>query len=99
MTRQFFTLFTTATLCVSLTAGAFAASSPTTGTEKDAVVSKLQQQAHRFESDAQATKGSARALREMQSYRVKKLIQRLQAGEAVDPNEIDKLLNEQPWPQ
>jgi hypothetical protein len=89
-------LFTTATLCISLTAGAFAASSPSASTEKDAVVAKLQQQAHQLTADAQATKGASRALRELQSLRIKRLIHRLQAGEAVDPQEIDKLLTQQP---
>jgi hypothetical protein len=98
MTRRFFTLFTITTLCVSLTAGAFA-SSPTAATDKDTVIPQLEQQAHRFEWEAQATKGIPRAQRELQSFRVKRLIKRLQAGEAVDPQEIDKLLKEQPWPR
>ena len=97
MKHHVFTLFTTGILCASLTAGAFA-NSPATSSDKARVIPKLEQQAHRLDWDAQATKGSARALREMQSYRVKKLIQRLQAGETVDPQEIDKLLNQQPWP-
>ena len=98
MKRQFFTLFTAGLLCTSLTASAFA-SSPTANPEKDKAIPQLEQQAHRFDWAAQSTKGSARALREQQSLRVKKLIQRLQAGDAVDPQEIDKLLKEQPWPQ
>ncbi len=97
MKHHVFTLFTAGILCASLTAGAFA-SSPVASSEKDKVIPKLEQQAHRLEWDAQTTKGSARALREMQSLRVKKLIQRLQAGEPVDPQEIDKLLKQQPWP-
>ena len=97
MTRQFVTLFTTATLGVSLTVGAFA-SSPTAATDKDTVIPQLEQQSRRFEGEAQAMKGLPRAQREFQSLRVKKLIQRLRAGEAVDPQEIDKLLKEQPWP-
>ena len=97
MKLHVFTLFTAGILCASLTAGAFA-SSPTTSRDKATVIPQLEQQAHRLDWNAQATKGSARALREMQSYRVKKLIERLQAGEAVDPQEIDKLLNQQPWP-
>lgn len=96
MTRQFFTLFTTATVGIFLAAGAFA-SSPTVNTERDKVVSKLEQQTRRLEWDAQATKGAPRSLRELQSLRIKKLIQRLQAGETVDPQEIDKLLKEQQW--
>ena len=97
MKRHVFTLFTAGTLYAALTAGALAAS-PTVNAEKNAQISQLAQKADRLEWDAQTTKGSARALREMQSLRVKKLIQRLQAGEAVDPQEIDKLLNQQPWP-
>ena len=98
MKRHLFTLLTASVLCTSLTASAFALS-PTANSEKSKVIPQLEQQAHRFDWAAQSTKGSARALREQQSLRVKKLIQRLQAGEAVDPNEIDTLLKEQPWPQ
>jgi hypothetical protein len=98
MKRYLFTLLTASVLCTSLTASAFA-TSPTANAEKGKVIPQLEQQVHRLDWAAQSTKGSARALRELQSLRVKKLIQRLQAGEAVDPNEIDKLLNEQPWPQ
>ena len=98
MTRQFFTLFPTVTLCVALSTGAFA-SPPTAGADTDAVVSQLQHRAARLDWDKQTTKGGPRAERELQSFRVKKLIERLQAGEAVDPHEIDTLLNEQPWPR
>lgn len=98
MKRQFFTLFAAGVLCAALTAGAFAGS-PTAATDKDKVIQELEQQAHRFEWEAQATKGLPRTQREFQSLRVKRLIQRLQAGEAVDPQEIDKLLKEQPWPR
>jgi hypothetical protein len=98
MKRQFVTLFTTAALCTALTGSAFA-SSPTADTEKNPLIAKLEQQAHRLEWEAHATKGVPRAQRELQSLRVKKLIQRLQTGEAVDPQEIDTLLKEQPWPR
>jgi len=98
MKRQFFTLFTAGVLCASLIVGAFA-SPPTADTEQDKLISQLEQKAHRLEWEAQATKGAPRALRGLQSLRVKKLIQRLQAGEAVDPQEVDKLLKEQPWPR
>lgn len=98
MKRQFCTLLTVGVLCTSLTTSAFA-SSPTANAEKDKVIPQLEQHVHRFDWAAQSTKGSARALREQQSLQVKKLIQRLQAGEAVDPGEIDTLLKEQPWPQ
>jgi hypothetical protein len=98
MTRRFFTLFTTTTLCVALTAGAYARPQ-TAGADKDVVISQLQRRAARLDWDAQTTKGAPRAERELQSLRVKQLIERLQADEAVDPQEIDKLLKEQPWPR
>lgn len=98
MKRQFFTLLTIAALNAALVANASAMSS-TADTQKDIFIAQLDRQAHRLKWAAQSTKGSARALREQQSLRVKKVIQRLQAGEAVDPQEVDKLLNEQPWPQ
>lgn len=98
MTRQFFTLFTAGVLCASLTTNVFA-SSPIAATDQNKVIPKLEQQARRFTWEAQATKGILRAQRELQSFRVKKLIERLEAGEAVDPQEIDKLLKEQPWPR
>lgn len=92
MTRLFFTLCTAGVLCVSLTTTAVAA-------DKENVIPKLERQAHRLAWEARATKGVPRAQREFQSLRVKRLIERLQAGEAVDPQEIDKLLKEQPWPR
>jgi hypothetical protein len=98
MKRQFLTLFTTAALCTAL-AGSAVANSATANAEKNRLISKLEHQAHRLEWEAQATKGVPRAQRELQSLRVKKLIHRLQAGEAVDPREIDTLLKEQPWPR
>lgn len=98
MKRQFFTLFTIAALNAALVATASAIPS-TADTQKDTFIAQLDRQAHRFEWEAQGTKGSARALRELQAVRVKKLIQRLQAGDAVDPQEIDTLLKQQPWPQ
>ena len=98
MKHQFCMLLTIATLNAALVAQAFALPI-TADTQKDTAIAQLDRQAHRFDWAAQSTKGSARALREQQSVRVKKLIQRLQAGEAVDPNEINTLLNEQPWPQ
>ena len=73
MTRRFFPLFTTVALCTILTGSAFA-SSPTVNTERNKVVSTLEHHAHRLEWDAQATKGAPRALRELQSLRVQKLI-------------------------
>ena len=98
MKHQFRALLTIATLNAALVAHASALPS-TTDTQNDTVIAQLDRQAHRLEWAAQSTKGSARALREQQRLRVKKLIRRLQTGEAVDPNEVDKLLKEQPWPQ
>jgi hypothetical protein len=98
MKRQLCTLLTIATLNAALIANASAMSS-TADTHKDTLIAQLDRQTHRLDWAAQSTKGSALALREQQSLRVKKLIQRLQAGDAVDPQEIDKLLKEQPWPQ
>lgn len=98
MTRRFFTLFTTATLSAFLVAGASAMPS-TAGAQRDALIAQLDHQAHRFAWEAQATKGIPRAEREFQSLKVKKLIQRLQVGEVVDPHEIDTLLQTQPWPR
>jgi len=97
MKRQIFTLFTAGIFCASLTAGAFAAS-PIVNTEKNAQVSQLEQQVRRLESHAQATKGGLRSSLELQSLQVKQLIQRLEAGETVDPQEIDKLLKERTLP-
>ena len=93
MKRQFFTLLTTGVFCASLTAGAFA-SSPTADKAKIELISKLEQRAHRLEWDAQGTKGVPRARLEQRSLRVKKMIERLKAGETVDPQEIDKLLQQ-----
>ena len=102
MKRQFFTLGTITALSAALVVNAFALPSTLdspAGTKKDAVIAQLDRQAHRLEWEAQGTKGGARALRELQAFRVKKLIQRLQAGEVVDPQEIDTLLKLQPWPR
>jgi hypothetical protein len=95
MKRQFFTLFTAGVFCASLTAGAFAAGPPAADTAaKDRLISKLEQRAHALDWDAQGTKGVPRARLEQRSLRVKKLIERLKAGETVDPQEIDKLLQQ-----
>ena len=93
MKRSFFTLFTTGVFFASLTAGAFAGS-PNADPAKDRLISKLEQRAHALAWDAQGTKGIPRAQLEQRSLRVKRLIERLKAGEAVSPQEIDKLLQE-----
>ena len=95
MKRQFFTLLTAGVTCASLTAGAFAAP-PAADSEKAQLVSKLEQRAQRLERQAQATKGAGRQEMELQRLRVKKLIERIQAGESVDPQEIDTLLRKGP---
>lgn len=77
---------------------AFAMSS-TVDTQRATRIAQLDCQAHRLDWAAQETKGIPRAERTLQSFRVKKLIQRLQTGEAVDPQEIDMLLKVQPWPR
>lgn len=96
MPRKLFTLFTVIALSAALVASAFAMSSAV-DTRKDALIAQLDRQAQRLAWDAQTTKGIPRAERELQSLRVKRLIQRLQSGVVVDSQEIDKLLQEQPW--
>jgi hypothetical protein len=95
MKRQFFTLLTTGVLSIALAAGAFAAS-PAADFDKDKVVSQLERRAQRLEWQAQATKGAGRQELELQRFHMKKLIERLKAGEAVDPQEIDMLLKKGP---
>jgi len=95
MKRQFFTLFTTGVLCASLTAGAFAGS-PQLEFDKAKVIAKLEQRARRLEWDAQTTKGAGRQELELQRFRVRKLIKRIEAGEDVDRQEILRLLGEGP---
>jgi len=95
MKRQFFTLFTTGVLCASLTADAFAGS-PQAAFDKARVISGLEQRARWLESDAQATKGAGRQELEMQRFQIKKLIERIRAGAYVQPQEIDRLLREEP---
>ncbi len=95
MKRQFFILFTTGIFCASLTAGAFANSS-STGSEKGRVVSQLEKRAQRLEQHAQGTKGAGRQEFELQRRQVQDLIERIKAGESVDPQEIDHLLRKGP---
>lgn len=95
MKRQFFMLFTTGVLCVSLTAGALAGS-PQAAFDEARVISGLEQRARRLEWDAQTTKGAGRQERELQRFQIKKLIERIKAGAYVQPQEIDRLLREEP---
>lgn len=91
MKRQFFTLLTTGIFYASLTASAFAGA-PTADTAKDKLVSQLERREHQLEWEAQDQKGVPRVQLEQQSLQVKKLIERVKAGEAVDPQAINKLL-------
>jgi hypothetical protein len=91
MKRLFSTSLAIGTLF--LTAAAFA-SSPQADTEKAELVSRLEQRADRLEWQAQGTKGVPRAHLQQQSLRLKNLIKRLEAGESVDPQEIDTLLQQ-----
>ncbi len=95
MKRQFFTLFATGVLCASLTAGAFAGS-PEAAFRKAQVISQLEQRAQRLGQHAQTTKGAGRQEFELQQRQVKQLIERIRAGESVDPQEIDNLLRKGP---
>ncbi len=95
MNRFLVTSLTTGVLYVSLATDAFAASQPADG-EKAEMVSQLWQRAARLEWQAQGTKGVPRLHLEQQGVRLKNLIKRLEAGEAVDPQEVEQLLREGP---
>jgi uncharacterized membrane protein len=94
MNRFLATSLTSGVLYVSLATGAFAASQPA-DVEKAGLVAQLQQRAARLEWQAQGTKGVPRAHLEQQRVRLKNLIKRLKAGEAVDPQEVEQLLREE----
>jgi hypothetical protein len=95
MTRPFFTWLTAGVLGFSLTASAFASPSRASS-QQAALVPALEQRAERLEQHAQTTKGAGRQEYEIQRQQVQHLIKRLQAGEAVDPREIDTLLGTGP---
>lgn len=95
MKRRVMIALTAGVVCLWLTTGVFASSSAGDA-ENAQLISKLEQQARRLERHAQATKGVPRLRLEMQRLRVKNLINRIQAGEAVDPQEIDALLRSRP---
>jgi hypothetical protein len=97
MTRQFFILLTAATLCVSLTATAGAFANPeSTNADKSNAVSQLENRTKQLEQHAWTTTGGGRQLLQLQRRHVQDLIERIKAGESVDPREIDKLLRESP---
>ena len=95
MNRQFFTMLTTGTIFVSLIAGAFA-NPGSTNSEKSNAVSQLEEQAQRLEQHVQTTTGGGRQVFLLQRRQVQQLIERIKAGESVDPREIDKLLKQGP---
>lgn len=91
MKRPFFRLLTAGAGCVVLAGCAFVAA-PAAQAGKTGVVARLEARAQQLEQAAQGTKGAHAALLGMQRVRVKKLIERIKAGENVDPQEIDALL-------
>jgi len=93
MKRQLFTLFLAGLTCASLTAGAFTHAF-TADSDKARVVSQLENRAQRLEQHAQSTKGAGRQEFEIQRHQVQDLIERLKAGQAVDPQELDTLLSQ-----
>jgi len=93
MKRQFFTLLLTGVTCASLTAGAFTHAFASDSNQAR-VVSQLEKQAQRLEQHAQGTKGAGRQEFEIQRHQIQDLIERIKAGEAVDPQELDKLLRQ-----
>jgi hypothetical protein len=93
MKRQLFTRVSAGIFALAI--GAVAAEpTPARDADEAQVVSQLEQRAKRLEWQAQGTKGAPRAALEQQRLRVRKLAERLKAGESVDPQEIDKLLRQ-----
>ncbi len=95
MQRPVWTLFTATVLCPLLITGPLTASAQTSGNQAQ-VISQLEERAQRLERHAHATKGAGRQELELQRLRLKKLIERLKAGQAVDPHEIETLLRKGP---
>jgi TolA-binding protein len=95
MKRQFFALLIAGAVCVSLATGALAGS-PHGDFEKGKLVLKLEERDRQLEQRAQATKGAPRMELEMQRRQVRNLIEKIKAGESVDPQEIDVLLGKRP---
>ena len=95
MKHPFFTVLTAGVLGLSLTAGAFA-DSLRAGSQQVALIATLEQRAQRLEQHAQTTTGGGRQEFAIQRRQVQHLIERIKAGEAVDPHEIDRLLRTGP---
>lgn len=95
MKHPFLTLFTAGILSASLIAGAFAKPG-SIHSEKSNAVTRLEQRAQRLEQHVHTTTAGGRQMLLLQRRHVQDLIARIQAGEAVDPREIDKLLWESP---
>ncbi len=95
MKRPFFTWLTAGVLGFSLTASAFAGP-PRASSQQAALVAALEQRAQRLGQHAQTTTGGGRQEFEIERHQVQRLIERLKAGEAVDPREIDTLLGTGP---
>lgn len=87
MKRSFLRLLTAAAVYASLAAGALAAQ-----TGQPELIARLEARAQQLERATEGTKGAHVALLRMQRVQVKKLIERIKAGENVDPQEIDALL-------
>src|SRR5262245_24941970 len=95
MKRPFFTWLTAGVLSLSLTASAFAGS-PRAGSRQSPLIATLEQRAQRLGQHAQTTTGGGRQEFDIERHQVQRLIERLKAGEAVDPREIDTLLGTGP---
>lgn len=95
MKRLFFTLLTAGAVLTSFARGVFATSS-TVDPNKSNAVSQLENREQRLEQHVQTTTGGGRQAFVLQRRQVQQLIERIKAGESVDPREIDKLLRESP---
>ena len=95
MKRPLLTFLTAGTLLTSFTIGAFA-DSPALDMHKRNAVSRLEEHAQRLDQHVQTTSGGGRQMLQLQRRQVQEIIERLKAGEAVQPQEIDKLLRENP---
>ncbi len=91
MKRPFLMSCVAGAACVLLT-GCAVVQAPVAQPRQTGVVARLEERAQQLEHAAAGTKGGHAALLGLQRFRVKKLIERLKAGEHVDPQEIDALL-------